>query len=114
MIGSQDALNAYRIMWLYVMFDLPVETKIQRKRAAQFRKNLMKDGFGMHQFSVYIRHCASGESAAVHIERVKYMVPDEGQVSILKVTDKQFGDTIQFVGKKSKPAPPAPKQLEFF
>ena len=114
MIGSQDALNAYRIMWLYVMFDLPVETKIQRKRAAQFRKNLVKDGFGMHQFSVYIRHCASGESAAVHIERVKYMVPDEGCVSILKVTDKQFGDTIQFVGKKSKPPPTVPRQLEFF
>lgn len=114
MIGSQDALNAYRIMWLYVMFDLPVETKKQRKHAALFRKNLIKDGFGMHQFSVYIRHCASGESAAVHIERVKYMVPEEGQVSILKVTDKQFGDTIQFVGRKSKPPPPTPQQLEFF
>ncbi len=114
MIASQDVLNAYRLMWLYVMFDLPVETKRQRKHAALFRKNLMKDGFGMHQFSVYIRHCASGESAAVHIERVKHMVPEEGQVSILKVTDKQFGDTIQFVGKKSKPMPPSPKQLEFF
>ena len=114
MIGLQDAINSYRLMWLYVMFDLPVETKTQRKRAAQFRKNLMKDGFGMHQFSVYIRHCASGESAAVHIERVKHLVPDEGMVSILKVTDKQFGDTIQFVGKKAKPPPKTPQQLEFF
>ena len=102
-ICTQESLNAYRIMWLYVMFDLPVETKRQRKLAAQFRKNLIQDGFGMHQFSVYIRHCASGESAAVHIARVKGMVPDEGSVSILKVTDKQFGDTIHFVGKKSKP-----------
>ena len=114
MICSQEAINAYRLMWLYVMFDLPVETKAQRKRATQFRKNLMKDGFGMHQFSVYIRHCASGESAVVHIERVKRLVPPEGMVSILKVTDKQFGDTIQLVGKKSKPPPPTPRQLEFF
>ena len=101
-------------MWLYVMFDLPVETKSQRRRATQFRKNLMKDGFGMHQFSVYIRHCASGESAAVHIERVKQLVPDEGMVSILKVTDKQFGDTIHIVGKRAKTPPKAPQQLEFF
>lgn len=114
MICAQEALNAYRIMWLYVMFDLPVETKGQRKRAAQFRKNLMKDGFGMHQFSVYTRHCASGESASVHIERVKKLVPDEGSVSILKVTDKQFADTIHLVGKKAKPPPRAPQQLEFF
>ena len=96
------------------MFDLPVATKVQRKRAALFRKNLLKDGFGMHQFSVYIRHCASYGSADVHIERVKYMVPDEGSVSILKVTDKQFENTIHIVGKKAKPPTPTPHQLEFF
>lgn len=114
MICTQEALNAYRIMWLYVMFDLPVETKRQRKSAAQFRKNLMKDGFSMHQFSVYTRHCASGESATVHIERVKRLVPDEGSVSILRVTDKQFADTIHIVGNKAKPTPRVPQQLEFF
>lgn len=111
---SQNALNGYRIVWLYVMFDLPVETKAQRKHAAQFGKNLVKDGFGMHQFSVYIRHCASYESATVHINRIKHMVPDEGSVSILKVTDKQFESTVNFVGKKYKPPPAAPLQLEFF
>lgn len=101
-------------MWLYVMFDLPVETKTQRHAAARFRKDLLKDGFTMHQFSVYIRHCASNEAATVHIKRIKNMVPDEGLVSILKVTDKQFGDTIQFVGRKRKPPPPTPLQLELF
>lgn len=110
----QEALNAYSIMWLYVMFDLPTETKSQRRDAARFRKNLMKDGFGMHQYSVYIRHCASGEQANVHITRVKGFVPDEGLVSILRVTDKQYGDTIQFVGRKRKPPQPTPCQLELF
>jgi len=110
----QTVLNRYAIMWLYVMFDLPVETKLQRKVAARFRKDLIKDGFVMHQFSVYVRHCASNEAATVHINRVKILVPDEGFVSILKVTDKQFEDTIQFVGRKRKPPPPTPIQLEFF
>lgn len=46
-------------MWLFVMFDLPTMTKKDRKASALFRKQLEKDGFSMHQFSVYIRHCAS-------------------------------------------------------
>lgn len=111
---SQTAFNGYAIMWLYVMFDLPVETKAQRREATRFRKDLLKDGFTMHQFSVYIRHCASNEAAAVHLRRIKAMVPDEGLVSVLKVTDKQFGDTVQFVGRKRKPPPPTPLQLELF
>ena len=111
---SQNALNGYKIVWLYVMFDLPVETKKQRKKATQFRTKLIKDGFGMHQFSVYIRHCASYASADVHVERVRKMVPEEGSVSILKVTDKQFENTIHIVGAKAKIPPKAPVQLEFF
>ena len=55
-------LNAYRIMWLFVMFDLPTNTKVERRNATLFRKALEKDGFTMMQYSVYIRHCASKES----------------------------------------------------
>lgn len=111
---AQTALNAYDIMWLYVMFDLPVETRLQRKAAARFRKDLVQDGFSMHQFSVYIRHCPSLQNAAVHVNRIRGFVPDEGFVSILKVTDKQFGETIHLQGRKSKPPPPTPHQLELF
>lgn len=113
MTGEQTAINGYSVMWLYVMFDLPTETKLQRKHAAAFRKDLLSDGFTMHQFSVYIRHCASYEAVDVHVNRVRMMVPDEGVVSIVKVTDKQFGDTIQFVGRKTRVPEKAPVQLEF-
>lgn len=64
---TEYRLNAYHIMWMFVFFDLPVTTKKERKAAALFRKNLEKDGFSMMQFSVYIRHCASRESLAVHL-----------------------------------------------
>ena len=112
---SEERINAYRIMWLFVFFDLPVVTKKERKIAATFRKNLMKDGFVMFQFSVYIRHCASKESQAVHIRRVKSIVPETGMVSILSVTDKQYGDIVNFWGKeKKKKVPTDPLQLEFF
>lgn len=89
-------------MWLFVFFDLPVITKKQRKAAALFRKNLIKDGFVMYQFSVYIRHCGSHESMRMHAKRVKQFVPNEGKVSVLSVTDKQYGDIINYWGKKEK------------
>lgn len=112
---SEIRLNAYHIMWLFVFFDLPVVTKKERKIASLFRKNLMKDGFVMLQYSVYIRHCASYESQQVHVKRLKSFLPETGMVSILSVTDKQYSDIINFWGKeKKKNTPSEPMQLEFF
>ena len=112
---SEIRINAYHIMWLFVFFDLAVVTKKERKIASTFRKNLTKDGFVMLQYSVYIRHCASKESQAVHIKRVKSIVPNTGMVSILSVTDKQYGDIVNFWGKeKKKKTPTDPLQLEIF
>ena len=50
-----SALSGYRMMWLYVMFDLPVGTKAERRAATRFRQSLLDDGFEMAQFSVYLR-----------------------------------------------------------
>jgi len=111
---EHNRLNAYRIMWLFVFFDLPTNTKKERKDAAKFRKELMKDGFTMMQFSVYIRHCASRESSDVHSKRVKLRIPEKGKVSILQITDKQYGDIMNFWGIKEKSLPEGPKQLEIF
>jgi len=101
-------------MWIFVFFDLPVLTKKQRKLAAGFRKDLLKDGFSMMQYSVYARHSGSKESADVHIKRVQKLIPPEGQVSILTVTDKQYGEIRNFWGKSLADLPPTPMQLEIF
>lgn len=107
-------LNAYRIMWLFVFFDLPTETKKDRRNASLFRKNLLKDGFSMMQYSVYIRHCASSESADVHEKRINKLLPPLGKVSLLRITDKQFGNIQNFWGKAEVPKAPQPVQLELF
>jgi CRISPR-associated protein Cas2 len=101
-------------MWLFVFFDLPVVEKSDQKKANQFRKELLKDGFTMLQFSVYTRHCGSEESRDVHAKRIRELVPAKGMVSILSVTDKQFGDIIHMWGKKEQPKKQTPMQLEFF
>lgn len=111
---SYERINAYRIMWIFCLFDLPTNTKPQRKRATDFRKRLIEDGFEMMQFSVYKRHCGSVESCEVHAKRIKQWLPREGKVSILRFTDKQFGDIETFIGEKPQKRQKQPLQLEFF
>jgi CRISPR-associated protein Cas2 len=111
---STERLNAYRIMWTLVMFDLPTDTKKDRKVASQFRKELQKDGFSMFQFSMYVRHSSSSENADVHSKRVKKNLPEHGKIGILQITDKQFGQMEVFYGKKAVELPNVPQQLELF
>ena len=101
-------------MWVLVFFDLPTETKKERKAAAKFRKELLEDGFTMFQFSIYLRHCPSAENADVHIKRVKRMLPEFGKVGIMRVTDKQFGDMELFDCKHVSPLHQPVQQLELF
>lgn len=109
-----DRLNAYRIMWVMIHFDLPTETKKDRKAYAEFRKKILKDGFQMFQFSMYIRHCSSKENAEVHIKRVKSILPLKGHIGILCITDKQFGMMEIFRGKENIKGPSTVQQLEMF
>jgi len=109
-----EAFNAYRIMWVLVFFDLPTDTKKQRKAASLFRKQLIQDGFTMFQFSIYMRNCPSRENADVHIKRVKSLLPSEGHVGILKITDKQFGQMELFYSRKETEQPKIVQQLELF
>lgn len=101
---SKLALSAYRIMWIIVSFDIPTCDRECRKKATQFRKDLIGDGFNMFQYSVYLRHCFSRENADTHIARVRGFFPGIGSVSIMRVTDKQFGDIITIMGKPKPPS----------
>lgn len=80
-----ERFSEYRVMWVLVLFDLPTETKKDKKAYADFRKNLQKDGFTMFQFSIYVRHCASSENAEVHIKRVKSILPEHGNLSLIHI-----------------------------
>ncbi|MFN7746157.1 MAG: CRISPR-associated endonuclease Cas2 [Hyphomonadaceae bacterium] len=101
-------------MWVIAMFDLPTDTPRARKAYAQFRKNLIQDGFTMMQYSVYSRHCASIENAETHMTRMGALVPAAGEVRFLAITDRQFGRIRVFTGKKRMQMPPPPAQLELF
>ena len=101
-------------MWVLVFFDLPTETRLERKIASSFRKKLLDDGFSMFQFSIYMRFCASRENAEVHTKRTKLNLPPKGKVGVLQITDRQFGMMEIFHGKKAVENEKPSQQLELF
>lgn len=106
--------SPYRIMWAFVFFDLPVETKLQRYQYSRFRRFLLKEGFTMLQYSIYIRHCVSHEALQSYMKKVEKRLPTYGIVSILPVTDKQFGLIKHFYGAAKAELPDQPQQLALF
>jgi CRISPR-associated protein Cas2 len=109
-----QTLNQYKSMWVLVFFDLPTETRLERKAASRFRKRLLDDGFNMFQFSIYLRFCPSRENSAVHIKRAKNNLPKKGKVCIMQITDKQFGMMELFHGSKEIEKETGSQQLELF
>ena len=107
-------ISGYRWMWVIAMFDVPVQTKADKRRYVHFRKGLIRDGFALMQYSVYIRHAASRESAEVHAARVARLVPPNGEVRVLTITDKQMARMQVFWGKTRRPPEPPPAQLALF
>ena len=101
-------------VWVIVMFDLPTDTPQARKQYTVFRKRLLNDGFVMMQYSVYMRHSASDENAQVHAKRIKSHLPPDGEVRIIKITDKQFSRIEVFYGEKNRKIEQPPDQLSLF
>lgn len=101
-------------MWLFAMFDLPVDKPELRREYAQFRAALLKQGFTMLQYSVYVHYVASEESEEALRRKVHGVLPSHGQVRIVSVTDRQFEKMEVFVGKKRKAVEDPPMQLGLF
>ena len=107
-------LTGYRLMWMMVLFDLPVLTRTERKAASKFREFLMDQGFDRCQLSVYLRFCAGKEQAAVYTRRVQGALPQSGNVQIIYFTDKQYENIVSFDGPRRQPAKKNPQQYTLF
>lgn len=107
-------LSGYRLMWLLVMFDLPVVEKVERKAATDFRNALLDMGFEMSQYSVYVRACTSYQQAETYTKKIECHLPGGGKVHILQFTDKQYERIITYHGAELQPAQKPPSQYDLF
>ena len=108
------SVTGYNLMWMMVMFDLPVTDPDERKKATAFRNFLLDDGFQMSQFSVYFRFCGTRDQATPFVKRIKANAPQDGKISILFFTDKQFADIINISNRKPVSMKETPDQLTLF
>ena len=67
-----------------------------------FRKNILKLGFYMVQYSVYTKVLQNESSYSQLCSRVKTIVPDKGHIIIFKITEKQFSEMIYLTGIQNK------------
>ena len=93
---------ADRFMRLMVFFDLPVDTKKRRRDYTIFRRALVKDGFTMLQYSVYVRLTRNHDDAQKHLRTVEAYLPSTGSVRAMIITEKQYCQMKLLCGKKMK------------
>jgi len=87
-------------MRVFVMFDLPTNTKEERREATRFRNGLVKKGYYMLQYSIYVKLCPNVDAAMASADGVHKLVPESGAVRIMIVTEKQYHSMIVLLGPK--------------
>lgn len=111
---STEVLCGYRLMWVLVMFDLPVLTKKERKAASGFRHDLLDLGFERCQYSVYLKFVEGYAQAESLSKKIQRQLPDGGSVYLLYFTDKQYASILRFENSKRCGPLKNPGQFELF
>lgn len=80
------------------MFDLPTDTASERRAYRKFVKLLKEMGFIMFQESIYVKLSINEATVKSTAKVIQNNVPDKGLVSMLTVTEKQFGSIDYLLG----------------
>lgn len=107
-------LSGYRLMWIFVMFDLPVGSRAEMHAATKFRQFLLDEGFEKSQFSVYARFCNGKEQFEAYMRRIESNLPERGEVHVLTFTDRQYENIVRFSGQRRRRPRKNPDQLALF
>lgn len=112
--SGPSQLSGYRLMWLLVTFDLPVETKKQRAAATKFRHFLLDAGFEMSQFSNYLRFCNGKEQFEAYVRKIEGNLPPWGDVYVFQFTDRQYENIVRFSDQRRRRQQKNPEQMALF
>lgn len=99
MVNSRN--SNYRVMRLILFYDLPTTTKKDVKEATEFRKKIINKGFLSMQESVYIKQCINHDSVNRTLIYIDKILPNNGDIRIIAVTEKQYMDMKILKGEKS-------------
>lgn len=84
---------------MLLSFDLPRDTKEERKQASEYRNRLVELGFSMKQYSLYEREVQSNTTRNRLIEILKKEIPDSGLITLYLLPDEVNNKQITILGK---------------
>ncbi len=84
------------------MFDLPTNTSNDIRNYNNFRKFLIKNGYFMLQFSIYVKICTNKDSADLQVNKIIKHKPPQGFIRTLILTEKQYESMTIISGSSSK------------
>lgn len=88
-------------MMLLVCFDLPRDTKENRKEATKYHKKLVELGFTMKQFSVYEREVRQNSTRDRVIKVLKDRLPKSGAIILYLLPNEVNDSQITILGSES-------------
>lgn len=82
----------YNYMRVILFYDLPFDNKEDTKEYTKFRSNILKLGYIQIQYSVYVKVIQTKSMIQQHVKKVNSIIPRNGSIRILSLTDKQYHD----------------------
>lgn len=93
--------SLYKQVRVLVLYDLPMVDIEDRKEYTKFRKNILKLGCYLVQFSVYAKVIKNEICYKSFIQKLKGILPERGEVRVIKLTEKQYQDMLFLNGSKN-------------
>lgn len=88
-------------MRLFIIYDLPTTEDNLKKYYQEFRKNIIKLGFVMLQYSIYCKVYPNYTSMKKGQEKIRYLNPGVGNIRMFYLTEKQYEEIEIVHGSKS-------------
>ena len=86
--------SLYKKVTVLVLYDLPMTEIEDRKEYTKFRRDILKLGCYLVQFSVYAKVIKNEIYYKSFIKKLKDILPERGEVRVIKITEKQYEDMI--------------------
>lgn len=93
--------SLYKQVRVLVLYDLPMLETEDKKEYSKFRKNILKLGCYLIQFSVYAKVIKNEIYYKSFIEKLKNILPEKGEVRVIKLTEKQYEDMLFLNGSQN-------------
>jgi CRISPR-associated protein Cas2 len=85
-------MKTTKFMRIILMFDLPTETSVDKKQYALFRKNIIKLGYTMIQYSIYMKTINVQTKTQREIKKIQDITPKQGNIRLLIITELQYNN----------------------